>query len=803
MLVPLKWLRQFVKYDLADQDLADLLSLTGLEVDGIEPRNQGLDLVVAAKIIAVDDHPNADRLHLVTVEYGADETRTVVCGAPGVEPGQVVPLALEGAKLGDITVKKAKIRGVESRGMLCSERDLGLSDDHGGLMALPADAPLGQNLVDLFDLETAVMEISITPNRGDALSMLGVATEVGALLGLPVSLPDCQPVEDGKDAAEYIQVQIDDPESCPRYVAKVVEGIKIGPSPLWVRDRLQACGVRPINNIVDVTNFVMMELGQPLHAFDYGQVGGPKIIVRQAAEGEGFTTLDNKERKLEQGMLLICDTQRPVALAGVMGGLNSEIEEHSTAVLIEAAFFNPTSIRRTAKHLNMGSESSYRFERGINREGCLRAAGRAAKLMSEWAGGTVAKGAVDAYPLPYEAPRLELSVSRTAAFLGTELDMDSTVRPLEALGLKVEQIDDDRIAAWPPATRTDLERPVDLTEEVARLIGYDKFPFTMPSGSIMAKPRAREQVIRERVRDIMTGHGLDEAINYSFGHPEWNDKLRLAESDDRRKVVNLTNPLSEDLSQLRTSLLPGLLSCVRRNLGHRVQDVAMFEVGKVFIARGDNPQPFEPARLGAVISGLAQPVSWFSGEAEVSLSHIRGVVEYLMNGLGIKDYSFRQDGGPQPYMDHEQWLRVYSGDSLIGELGLVAKGVCADFDIKRPVYYLDLDQDLLVQLSPERASFRHLPRYPEVMRDVALVVDDSVAAGEVLETARQKGGRLLRSVELFDIYKGKPLPKGRKSVGLRLAYRADDRTLTEEEVVPDFDAMVEALLGEFQGELRG
>lgn len=803
MLVPLKWLRQFVKYDMADQDLADLLSLTGLEVDGIEPRNQGLDKVVAAKIVAVDDHPNADRLHLVTVEYDADEPRTVVCGAPGVEPGQVVPLALEGAKLGELTVKKAKIRGVESRGMLCSERDLGLSDDHGGLMALPADAALGQDMIELFGLETAVMEISITPNRGDALSMLGVATEVGALLGLPVSLPDCEPGESGKKTEELISVRIDDPDSCPRYAAKVVDGIKIGPSPLWVRDRLQACGVRPINNIVDVTNYVMMELGQPLHAFDYKQVAGQQIIVRQAAEGEKFTTLDNQERKLDEGMLLICDAERPVALAGVMGGLNSEIEAHSTGVLIEAAFFDPTSIRRTAKRLNMSSESSYRFERGINREGCLRAAKRAAKLMSELAGGTVAVDAVDAYPKPYEAPRLELSVSRTAAFLGTELDMDSTVKPLEALGLKVERIDDDRIAAWPPATRTDLERPVDLTEEVARLIGYDRFPTTMPNGTIAAKPRAREQVIRERVRDIMVAQGLDEAINYSFGHPEWNGKLRLAEDDQRRKVVDLTNPLSEDLSQLRTSLLPGLLSCVRRNLGHRVQDVALFEVGKVFIARKDTPQPHEPARLGAVISGMAQPVSWFSGEAEVSLAHIRGVGQYLLDGLGIKDVTFNQDGDPQPYMDREQWLRVYSGDNFIGELGLVSKAVCADFEVKRSVYYLDLDQDLLVQITPERTQFRHLPRYPEVMRDVALVVDDSVAAGEVLVLAKKKGGKLLQSVELFDIYKGKPLPKGSKSVGLRLAYRADDRTLTEEEVVPDFDAMVKTLLSEFHGELRG
>lgn len=803
MLVPLRWLRQFVKYDMADGDLADLLSLTGLEVDGVEPRNQGLDMVVAAKIIAVDDHPDADRLHLVTVEYGADEPRTVVCGAPGVEPGQVVPLALEGAKLGDMTIKKAKIRGVESRGMLCSERDLGLSDDHGGLMALPADAPLGGNMIDLFDLETAVMEISITPNRGDALSMLGVATEVGALLGLPVTVPDYETADDGKKTEEYIKVRIDDPESCPRYVAKAVDGIKIGPSPLWIRDRLQACGVRPINNIVDVTNYVMMELGQPLHAFDYSQLGGSEIIVRQAAEGEKFTTLDNQERALEQGMLLICDAERPVALAGVMGGLNSEIEENSTCVLIEAAFFNPTSIRRTAKRLNMSSESSYRFERGINREGCLRAAKRAAKLMSELAGGKVSVGAVDEYPLPYEAPRLELSVSRTAAFLGTELDMDSTVKPLEALGLKVERIDGDLIAAWPPATRTDLERPVDLTEEIARLIGYDKFPSTLPKGTIAAKPRARDQVIRERVRDIMTAQGLDEAINYSFGHPEWNGKLRLSEGDPRCKVVNLANPLSEDLSQLRTCLLPGLLSCVRRNLGHRVQDVSLFEVGTVFIARGDNPQPHEPSRLGAVISGLAQPVSWFSGEAEVSLAHIRGVVEYLLDGLGIKDVSFNQDGEPEPYMDPEQWLRVFAGEKFVGELGLVSKAVCADFEIKRPVYYLDLDQDLLVQITPDRASFRHLPRFPEVMRDVALVVDDSVAAGDVMALAREKGGKLLRSIDLFDIYKGKPLPKGSKSVGLRLAYRADDRTLTEDEVVPDFDAMVKALLSEFQGELRG
>jgi len=801
MLVPLKWLRQFVDYNVADQDLADLLSLSGLEVEGLQRRHQGLELVLAAKVLRVEPHPNADRLHLVTVDDGRAE-HVVVCGAPGVAPGQIVPLALEGAVLGELTIKRARIRGVESRGMLCSERDLGLSDDHGGLLNLDPTTPLGAPLTEALGLETAVMEISITPNRGDALGVLGVAREVGALLNLPVRDIDCAPPEDDQPVAALASVEIQAPDACRRYVARMVRGAVVGPSPLWLRDRLAACGVRPINNLVDVTNYVMMERGQPLHAFDHARLAGGRIVVRQAVADEPFTTLDGQQRKLQEGMLLICDAEKPVALAGVMGGQNSEIEAHTSDVLIESAFFEPGGIRRTAKALGMGSESSYRFERGVDLEGCAKAADRAAQLMAMLAGGRVCAGRVDAYPRPYQAPAIAVSAARTSALLGLSLDVAAIKRPLEALGLSVESSGDDSLTAWPPAARTDLERPVDLIEEVARIIGYDKIPVSTPRGVIGGKPRAREQLVRERLRDLMTAQGFDEAINYSFGHPDWPDKLRLAADDPRRGAVAMQNPLVEDQSALRTSLLPGLLGCVRRNLGHRVADVALFEVGKTFIARPDNPQPHEPMRLGAVLCGLAQPVSWFAGEAEVSFTHIRGAVEYLLEAMGLADPRFAQDGPPPPYLEAGQWLAVLVGQRRLGEIGLVAAQVAAEFEIKKPVYCLDLDVDLLVQLTPERGRFRHLPRFPEVMRDVALVVDETVAAGEVLAEARAWGGKLLREARLFDVYKGKPLDKRQKSLGLRLTYRADDRTLTEEEIVPDFEAMVGRLVERFKAALR-
>ncbi len=807
MLVPLKWLREFIDHGLSPEELARVLTMAGLEADGVEERFPWAGKVVTARVLEVEPHPNADKLRLARVDTGSGQ-EVIVCGAPNLRQGMVSALALVGAVLGEgMEVKAAKIRGVESRGMLCSERELGLSDDHSGIMALEQDLAPGLDLVEALGLEDKVLELSITPNRGDALSILGIARDLAAATGRPLTLPPVEVEEHQPPIEQDASITVDDPQACPRYVGRLVRGVRIAPSPLWMRDRLLAAGIRPINNVVDVTNYVLMERGQPLHAFDFANLAGGRIQVRTAREGERFTTLDGQERTLEPGMLLICDGERPVALAGVMGGLNSEIEDHTQQVLIESAFFDPVSIRRTSKRLGLSTEASYRFERGVDREGCALAADRAAQLMAQLAGGQVAAGVIDVYPRPYQAPKLPLSVKRTARFLGIELSREQVVEPLQRLGLAVSDgPDPDQLLVEPPAARTDLERPVDLTEEVARLVGFDNIPAKLPRAPLAAKPRAWNQVVRERCRDLMAGLGFDEAINLSFAHPRFVERLRLTEGDPRCRVVKLLNPLSEDQSVLRTTLLPGLLTACRRNQAFSVPDVALFEVGKVFWHREGEKLPQEPSRLGGVLSGLAAPVSWWTGEQAVSLAHARGAVEYLLEGLGIKDISFPVPEDMPPYFEPGICCQVRQGERLLGELGKVHPKVAGAYDLDAPVYAFELDFDLVVELAPKGKSYTPLPRYPAVVRDVAIVVDEAVGAGDMLAAARQprhkKARKWLAAVELFDLYRGKPLAKGQKSLAFRFYYRSPQRTLTEDEVRPAHQAVVEELLERFKGTLR-
>jgi phenylalanyl-tRNA synthetase beta chain len=807
MLVPLKWLGEFVDHGLSPEELAHALTMGGLEIDAVEHRFTWAGKVVTGKVLEVEPHPDADKLRLALVDTGSSQER-IVCGAPNVRKGMVSALALVGADFGEgMVVKKAKIRGVESKGMLCSERELGLSDDHSGIMELDQSLKPGLDLIDALNLEDVVLEMSITPNRGDALSILGIARDLAAITGCPLTMPSIEMAEHQPPIEESATITVADSDACPRYVGRLVRGVNIGPSPLWMRDRLSASGVRPISNVVDVTNYVLMEVGQPLHGFDYARLAGGRIHVRVAEEGERFTTLDNQERKLEAGMLLICDGEKPVGLAGVMGGLNSEIEDDTEDVLIEAAFFNPLSIRRTSKRLGLSTEASYRFERGIDMEGCGLAADRAAQLMAQLAGGKVAAGALDIYPEPYQAAKLPLSVSRTAQYLGLPLSREQVVEPLERLGLTVESGGDpDYINVQPTAARTDLERPVDLTEEVARLVGFDNIPAKLPWAPLSAMPRAWNQVVRERSRDLMCGLGFDEAINLSFAHPRFMERLRLAEGDPRRLAVKLMNPLSEDQSVLRTTLLPGLLTACCRNVAFSVPDTALFEVGKVFWQRGNAKQPQEPARLGGILCGLAAPVSWWSGEQTVALAHARGAVEYVLNGLGLKDLSFPMPGKTPPYFEPGSCCQVYQGKLLMGEMGRVHPKVAAAYDLDVPVYAFELDFDLMVELAPAGKAYTPLPRYPEVVRDVAIVVDDGVGAGDMLALARaphsKKAKKWLAGVELFDLYRGKPLAKGQKSIAFRFRYRSPERTLTEDQVIPAHEEVVRELLERFQGTLR-
>ena len=807
MLVPLKWLEEFVDHGLSAEELSHSLTMSGLEVEGIEERHNWCDHVLVARVLETRPHPQADRLKLAMVDFGEGKAE-IVCGAPNCRADLVTALAVPGAELGEgMKVKKSKIRGVESMGMLCSARELGLSDDHSGILELDKDLAVGSRLTDALNLETRVMEISITPNRGDALSILGVARDVAAVTGKPLKLPEIRLDDFGAPIEDDVSVEVVDTKACPRYCARLVRDLKTGPSPLWMADRLSACGVRPISNLVDVTNYVLMELGQPLHAFDYRDMADGHVKVRTAEEGELFTTLDNQERKLQSGMLLICDANRPVGLAGVMGGLNSEVKDDTEKVIIESAFFDPLSIRRTSKRLGLSTEASYRFEREIDREGCARAADRAAQLMALLGNGQVAKGIIDAYPVPYQPREIPLSLAYTSRYLGMECAKRDVTEKLESLGIEVAPgPDEDTIVCLPPSYRPDLERPADLTEEVARITGYDNIPARMPVCRLSAKPRAWNQVVRNRSKDLLAAWGMDEAVTYSFAQPKAVEQMGYAEDDPRRRVVKLMNPLSEELSALRTSLMPNLLETAKRNLDQRQEDIALFEIGKAFWDRPGEKQPFEPSRATGVICGLAQPASWWSGESKTSLAHIRGAAEYLLAGLGIKDVEVAPAEAP-PYLDGEAYARVSAGGRDLGELGLVSPACARAFDLEKPVYLFDLDFDVMAELAPRGKEFRHLPRFPAVMRDLAILVDKGVRAGEVLaaarETASGKAQKWLESVELFDIYQGKPLAKDKKSLGIRFRYRNLERTLKEKEIIPAHEQLVNQLLEKFQGEIRG
>ncbi|MBE0598549.1 MAG: phenylalanine--tRNA ligase subunit beta, partial [Desulfuromonadales bacterium] len=620
MIVTYNWLKEFVDLDLAPEELAHRLTMAGLEVEAMEKLGEGLDRVVVARLISVEPHPEADRLTLCQVDTGS-ETLPIVCGARNHKTGDLVALAQVGATLpGDFRIKKSKIRGRESMGMLCSEKELGLAEESEGIQILPPGLELGQPVFLAMGLKDVRFELGLTPNRADCLSVIGVAREVAAMVGRPLRLPRPQLPEAGRAISEQTSVSIEDPERCPRYAARLIRGVQIGPSPDWLVRRLQTVGLRSINNVVDVTNLVLMELGQPLHAFDFQLLRGGRIVVRPAREGELFTTLDSQSRPLKQTDLTICDGEGPVALAGIMGGENSEIRPQTIDILLESAYFNPTTIRRTSKRLGLHTESSHRFERGVDIDLVPIALDRAAALILELAGGEAARGRLDVYPRPVAARQLTISPRRSEEILGLSLPAAEIARLLRGIGLQVEREGDGADAdadaslkVTVPVFRHDLEREIDLIEEVARLNGYDRIPVTMPVGGALCHPPRESQRQLRRLRDLLVGAGFSEVINYSFVAPAGVDRLGLAEGDPRRQMVRVLNPLTEEQSVMRTTLMPSLLETVARNLAYRSRDLRLFELRPVFHPQAGDELPVEKMRLTAVVCGRREPEGWAQG----------------------------------------------------------------------------------------------------------------------------------------------------------------------------------------------
>jgi len=783
--------------------------MLGLEVETVQPLYQGLEQMVTARIVGVRSHPNADRLSLCDVDDGK-EVIQVVCGAPNVKEGMVAVLARPGVRMPDgMKIRKAKVRGEYSLGMLCSARELGLGDDHSGIMELESGLDAGLSLDKALGLADTMIEVDLTPNRPDCASVLGIAREVAGFTRQRLTLPVSDAPALGREGEGYT-VTIQDPDLCPRYCARRLSGVVIKPSPWWLQRQLLAVGQRPINNIVDITNFVMLEYGQPLHAFDFTSLREGKIVVRRPEPAETrFTTLDGVERELNADTLMICDGQGPVAVAGVMGGLDSEVTGKTSEVLLEAACFDPVSIRRTARRLNLPSEASYRFERGVDPETTLLAMERAVRLMVELAEARVEEGGVDLYPGCRQRPVIELRPGRVCDLLGVELDGDRIAGLLSSIDLVVEKkADNGSLRVTIPGFRPDLEREVDLVEEVARLYGYNEVPTTMPVIGMDYPVSDPMRELRKEAAAICLNNGFYEAINYSFTDEQHLDRLGIGADDRRRRLTRLLNPLTEDQAVMRTLLLPGLLDNVRHNISYQEPDLRLFEIGKVFFQHREGEQPEERQQLCAVMSGHRYPGAspyHFSGQ-ESDLLDIKGLAEALIAGLRLSGehglHLAQPDGDAEPYAAAGSQISILHKERVVGRLGEVAAQVCRAWSIKQPVYFLELDLEDVVGLNRQVPSFRPIPRYPMVRRDIALLVPEKVPAGALLDEVRRHRADFVEAVELFDVYSGKPIDEGMKSVALSVIYRSGEKTLDDETVDRVHEKIVQSLMKTFGGRYR-
>jgi phenylalanyl-tRNA synthetase beta chain len=795
MRLSINWLKDFVDLPVAPAALADRLTLAGLEVEALEEVTPDFSGVVVGRVARVEPHPQADRLQLAEVEDGRAIHR-VVCGAPNLTPGRLYPFAPLGAIVsGGRKIKAAKLRGVASEGMLLAEDELGLSPDHVGLMEIPQDLPLGQDLAAALNLADVVLEVAVTPNRPDCLSVLGLAREVAALLNQPLRHPEVIVAEVAQPDHPLAKVTILDPVGCPRYAARLLLDLTVGPSPFWLRRRLQLAGLRAINNLVDVTNYVLLEFGQPLHAFDFQKLHGGEIVVRRPQKGEShFLTLDDQERPLTPETLLICDGEKPVALAGVMGGLESEVTEATRQVLIESAYFDPGTIRRTAKRLGLGTEASYRFERGVDPEGTIHALERAAQIMAQVGGGRVLAGRLDVYPNPIHRPRITVRASRANAVLGTNLPQEEIHQLLHRLHLPAVKRDVDTLEVQAPPFRGDLEREIDLIEEIARLAGFEQIPVTLPRGELATSRPQAEARLRDEARRLLLGQGFFEAVNYSFQ----SEKLQTLLGDGG-EALRLANPLSEETALMRTSLLPGLLEALRRNHLKQMQDVRLFELSKVFIPLAGEELPREEQWLSGVISGAREENAWLAAKTPVDFFDLKGVVETLLHGLLIPEVSFRGGGLPGYF---RQGARVYSRDQELGILGEIAPQVGEKLDLEGPLWAFELNFQALAAAAQPFPLFAPLPRYPAVYRDIALVVPEEVPAGRVAQELYYHGAPWLVEARLFDVYAGAPIAAGKRSLAFRLSYRDPEKTLTDEAVNRHHEAIIKALSEELGAELR-
>ncbi|MBI5827364.1 MAG: phenylalanine--tRNA ligase subunit beta [Deltaproteobacteria bacterium] len=797
MIFSYNWLKEYIESPLAPKDLSDVLTMTGTEVESVSSSGPSVSGVVTATVLGCASHPNADRLQLCEVTDGR-ETYSIVCGARNMTPGDRVALALDGAELpGGVRIKRSRIRGVESQGMMCSEVELGIKDTSEGIMILPQDIPPGRDINEVLGLKDFMMEVGVTPNRADLLSVRGLSREVSAVTGAPFRDKDFTLVEEGEPVDDYISVSIESGAPCRRYAARVIEGVTIGPSPDGLKKRLEAHGIRSVNNVVDATNYVMLEIGSPLHAFDLDRIGGRAIDVRLAGDGESIITIDSREMRLDPSMLVIADDRGPVALAGVMGGKSTEVTDATRNILLEAAWFLPSSVRRTSRKTNLSTDSSYRFERGVDINGLSRALDLCAVMIKRLAGGCVAKGTIDLYPEEIAQKPIGLRMERVRALLGVDPGKADALDILKRLGVQAEETHDGVFKAVAPSWRVDINEEIDLIEEISRLYGYDNIPVTLPASALRQAFASRAFNIKRKVKQVITSIGFIEVINYSFV----SGNLFSMTGAATKEGVGILNPLTGEQTVMRDSLLPSLLDNLRRNLLKKNEDLRIFELAPIFTPKGKLPD--ERWKVAGLIYGLRWEYKWNYAKEWADFFDVKGAVERLFDGLGM--YLPLEvagvDASDRLFHPGKSAALLLNGRRC-GVFGEAHPDVVQAFDLKRPVYLFEADIDSIVEAPAMKARYLPLPRFPESARDIAFIVDDRVPYGEIIKSIEDLDTKLIEKVELFDVYCGGNIPSGMRSMAIRIVYRSAERTLTYEEVESMHSGVAKRLAERFGAEIR-
>lgn len=786
MKVPFNWLLEYVDINKDINEVAEKLTLTGSKVEEVIEKGKEIDRVVTGKIIKTEKHPNADKLTICQVDV-KDEVLQIVTGADNIKEGDIVPVALHGSTLpGGVKIKKGKLRGAESNGMLCSEAELGLADEDSvhGIMILSEDTPIGVDIKEILGLNGGVIDFEITSNRADCFSIYGIARETAASFGCELKKLDLSFKENNENISDYLKVEVQTP-LCRRYIAKMIKNIKIGPSPEWMQAKLQEAGVRPINNVVDITNYVMLELGQPLHAFDYNNIEGNKIIVKMASD-EKFTTLDGVERQLDNSMIVISDAEKTVAVAGVMGGQNSEVTESTNTIVLESANFDGVTTRLTSKKLGLRTEASSRFEKDLDPNLVEIAVNRACHLFETLGVGEVVGGVIDIYSNKLEPHYVRVSPKWINDFLGTNINVEDMVKMLNRLEMEVEVKDELIIKV--PTFRQDVKIKEDVAEEIARLYGYDIIPTQKIVGEAVEAEITKEQKMIETVKRTMVASSLYEAFTYSFYSPKVFDKINISKDSELRNAINIANPLGEDFSIMRTTLIPSMLEAMQRNILRDNKEVGLFEIGKVYLNIGKD-LPDERYKLCVAIAG------------DVDFYNLKGIIENLIEALSVDKAEFERETN-NPIFHPGRCAKLLVRKKNAGVLGEVHPDVLENYDLETRVYIAEIDLPTLFEAAKLDKKYKPLPKYPAVLRDMALLVKDEVEVKKIEDIMLKQGKGIIEEIRLFDVYKGKQIPEGFKSVAYSIIYRAEDRTLTDEEINKVHNSIVKELEEKLDAKLR-